>query len=123
MVETIQKDTFNQTSTISFTPKGTGVVICQAKNSQGQSEARASLIVNDLDDELIVWSDNELPISAGDSVSIMCGAAAHKYATDLKWLKDGVEVISSDSMYSIIHNDCCHKCLLLIQRFFYQVLK
>lgn len=75
-------------------------MICKANNSQGQSEARASVIVNDLNDELIVWSQNELPISAGDDVSIMCGAAAYKYATDLKWLRDGVEVISSDSMYN-----------------------
>lgn len=82
-------------------------MICQADNTNGEknieprkSEARASVSVNDLDDELLVWSHNESPISVGDDVSIICGAAAHKYATDLKWLKDGVELSSSDSMYN-----------------------
>lgn len=86
---------------MSFTPDSTGVVICEATNSQGKSEARASVNVNDLNDELIIWCDNELPISAGDDVSVVCGAAAHKYATDLKWIKDGVEVQNSDGMYDI----------------------
>lgn len=100
--ELFQETTFNQTSNIGFTPESTGIVICNATNAQGSGNVRASIIVNDLNDELIIWSDNELPISAGDEVSLTCGASAHKYATELKWFKDDVEVQNSDREYPSI---------------------
>lgn len=89
---------------MSFEPDSTGVVICEAMNSQGSGEVRANVIVNDLNGELIIWSDNELPMSAGDAVSVVCGASAHKYATDLKWFKDNDEVLSSDGEFQLIEN-------------------
>lgn len=100
--ELFQETTFNQTSKMGFTPESTGVVICEASNTQGSNVVRANIIVNDLNDELIVWCDNVLPISAGDDISVTCGASAHKYATDLRWFKDDVEIQNSDSEYRLI---------------------
>lgn len=73
-------------------------MICEAKNTQGIGQARANVNVNDLDDDFMIECNNELPISIGDEVSVLCGAAAHKYATDLKWFKDDIEVQNSDGM-------------------------
>lgn len=84
---------------MSFETSKSGVVICEAENSQGKSEARASVDINDLDSDFIVSSNNEQPISIGDDVSVVCSVAAYKYATDLKWFKDGSEVQPSPGMY------------------------
>lgn len=67
-----------------------------AINSMGDAKARANLIVNDLDADLIIWTENVPPISIGDEVSIMCGASAHKYANELNWYKDNVLIQSGN---------------------------
>lgn len=59
-------------------------------------ETKANLIVNDLDNDLSVWSENTLPISIGDDVSVWCGASAHKYANELNWYKDDVPIQSGN---------------------------
>lgn len=100
VIETIQKTTFNQTSTINFVPESTGIIICVARNDKsdnGWSEVRANVIVMDLNEELTIWSENELPISVGDQVSVTCGASAHKYATELNWYKNDILVESGNS--------------------------
>lgn len=99
VIETVQKTTFKQTSTMIFTPESTGIVKCGAKNSEGTNETSANVIVNDLNEDLIIWSDNELPISSGDDVRVTCGASAHKYATELNWFKNGVLVNNSTGLY------------------------
>lgn len=67
-----------------------------AINTVGSGEAKANLVVNDLDDDLSVWSKNTLPISVGDDVSVWCGASAHKYANELNWYKDDVLIQSGN---------------------------
>lgn len=99
-VQVLQIPPFNQTSTFTFTPDSTGIVICEAKNTQGKIETRAKVIVNDLNEELSVWTNNTLPISIGDDVSVICGASDHKYSPELNWYKDGVIVTNSNSMYN-----------------------
>lgn len=66
----------------------------------GSGEAKANVIVNDLNEDLLVWSENETPISVGDDVTISCGASAHKYANELNWYKDDVLVKSDDGKYN-----------------------
>lgn len=84
---------------MTFTPPSTGVVMCEAKNSEGPNNISATVIVNDLDEDLVVWSDNDLPISSGDDVTVTCGASAHKYATELNWFKDNVLIKNSNGWY------------------------
>lgn len=101
-VQTLQIPPFNQTSTFTFAPDTTGIVICEARNSQGKTETKATVIVNDLDEPLSIRSLNTLPISIGDEVSVRCGALQHKYTPDLNWYKDGIPLVNSDSTYNII---------------------
>ncbi|XP_031631901.1 vascular endothelial growth factor receptor 1-like isoform X3 [Contarinia nasturtii] len=103
-VTTLAIPPFNQTSTFNFVPNNTGIVICDAKNSQGKTETRAKVILNDLDEELSIWTKNELPIADGDNVSVTCGVSAHKYSTDLEWYKDDTLVVSSDDVKVITQN-------------------
>lgn len=84
---------------ISFLPESTGIVYCAAKNSEGRNEISDSVIVTDLEEDLFVWTTNELPISAGQSVSVMCGASAYKYATEVNWYKDTILVQKSPGKY------------------------
>lgn len=76
-----------------------------AVNTMGLAEAKASLIVNDLDEEFSIWSTNEPPISIGDDVSVICGASAHKYANELNWYKDNVLIQSGNGESNILEND------------------
>lgn len=62
----------------------------------GFGEAKSNLIVNDLDSDLSIWTENTAPISIGDDVSIWCGASAHKYANELNWYKDDVLIQSGN---------------------------
>lgn len=98
MVETIQKNSIEQTSTLSFTPTGLGVVVCQAENAEGKSEVRANVIVNDSNEDFDISTKNELPIVIGDDVSITCGASAFKYA-GIDWYQDHVLVKDTMSMF------------------------
>lgn len=114
--ETTQTTIFNQTSTISFVPESTGLIICTATNDKsdnGMSEVQANVIVMDLSDELAIWSNSVLPISVGDDVSVTCGASAHKYATELNWFKDDVPVESGGSTYySEVSTNLCSNFVL-----------
>lgn len=81
-------------------PPSTGIATCRAYNMMGSGEAKANVIVNDLNEDLLVWSENETPISVGDDVTVSCGASAHKYANELNWYKDDVLVKSDDGKYN-----------------------
>ena len=100
-VQTLQTHPFNQTSTFTFVPESTGIVICKAKNTEGKGSTTAKVIINDLNEELSVWSDNVLPISVGDDVSVVCGASDHKYSQQLMWYKDNIPVVNSSSTYTL----------------------
>lgn len=56
-------------------------------------------MVNDLDDQFVVWSEGQDPVTANEDLSIICGASAHKYATELNWHKDGVLVENSSGEF------------------------
>lgn len=88
---------FNQSSTLVFRPNQTGIIQCVAVNDVGLSEAKANLVLNDMDEDLSVWTKNDLPISIGDDVSLWCGASAHKYANELNWYKNDVPIQSGYS--------------------------
>lgn len=92
----MQSTIFNQTSTLEFRPNQTGIVECMAINEMGFGQAKANLILNDMDEDLSIWSENELPISIGDDVSVWCGASAHKYANELNWYKNDVLIQSGN---------------------------
>lgn len=98
MVETVQKNFVEQTSALSFTPTGLGVVVCQAENAEGKSEVRANVIVNDSNEDFDISTKNEFPIVIGDDVSITCGASAFKYA-EVNWYNDHVLVKDTMSMF------------------------
>lgn len=83
---------------MSFVPDSNGIAICEARNSEGISEMRANVIVNDLTEEFSIWSEHELPIAVGDSVSIICGASSYKYR-ELNWYKDDILIESGDGMF------------------------
>lgn len=74
-----------------------GVIVCEATNALGKTEARADVIVNDMNGGFTIWNENEMPIVAGDDVSIVCGASAFKY-TDMNWYKADVLVTNTSSM-------------------------
>lgn len=69
----------------------------------GVSESKANVIINDLNEDLAIWSENEPPISVGDDVSVTCGASAHKYATELNWYKDDALITSGDSKLNALN--------------------
>lgn len=98
-VRTIKLSTLNRTSKFTFTPISTGIVICEARNSQGRSETRAKIILNDLNETLSVWSAYTLPILVGDDISIICGASNQKYSSELNWYKDNIRIVNADSKY------------------------
>lgn len=77
----------------------------------GFGEARANVIVNDLNEDMTIWSENEPPISIGDEVSVTCGASAHKYANELNWYKDDVLIQSGDSK---LHEQSDKKIIFMI---------
>lgn len=80
-----------------------GVVICEASNSVGKSEARANINFNDLNDDFSIWHENEEPIIAGDNVTLICGASAFEY-TELYWYKDDVPVGDTIGMHLNLMN-------------------
>lgn len=87
-----------QSSTLNFTPTGMGVIICEANNTEGKSEARANVIVNNLNEDFsIIRNKDEMPIVVGDDVSVGCGASAYKY-TEMNWYKADVLVTNSTRM-------------------------
>lgn len=96
-VQKIEILPFNQTVVFTFNPESAGIVVCEATNSQGKSEARAKVLVNDLNETLSVWSSNKPPISIGDDVSVFCGASVYNYSSELNWYKDNVPVVNSSS--------------------------
>lgn len=100
----MQSTIFNQSSTLVFQPESTGIVQCMAINAMGNAKAGANLIVNDLDEDLSIWSENDPPIAIGDEVSIMCGASAHKYANELNWYKDNVLIQSGNGKLNLEMN-------------------
>lgn len=98
-METVQSTIFNQSSTLIFLPNQTGIIECFAANVMGYQVAKANLIMNDLNDDLSIWTDNTPPISIGDDVSLWCGASAHKYANELNWYKDNVLIQSGNGKF------------------------
>lgn len=74
-----------------------GVIICEATNTEGKAEARANVIVNDMNGDFTIRNENEMPIVVGDDVSIVCGASAFKY-TEMNWYKAGVLVTNTSSV-------------------------
>lgn len=97
MVKTVQKTPIKQTSTLYFSPSGLGVVACEAFNTEGNAQAKANIIVNDLNEDFAILSKNELPISIGDDVSVSCVASTFKYS-DVNWYRNDVLVENAMSM-------------------------
>lgn len=79
-----------------------------AINEMGFGAAKANLILNDMDEDLSIWTENELPISIGDDVSIWCGASAHKYANELNWYKNDVLVRSGNGKMNVLNKFSFH---------------
>lgn len=75
-----------------------GVITCEAKNAGGKTEARANVVVNDLNEDFTIWNENQIPIVAGDNVSVACGVSAFKY-TEMNWYKGNNLVTDSISTY------------------------
>lgn len=74
-----------------------GIIICEASNTEGKTEARANVIVNDLNGDFAISNENEMPIVVGDDVSVVCEASAFKY-TEMNWYKANVLVTNAISM-------------------------
>lgn len=100
---TTQQTQSTQISTLDFKPTGRGVIICEASNTEGKSEARANVIANDLTEYFSIVSNNDVPVVVGDKVTVVCAASAFKY-TDMNWFKGNVLVTNSSRMYSNIEN-------------------
>lgn len=92
-----------------------GIIVCEAKNHFGTSEVRANVVINDLNEEFSVWTDNAIPIVVGDKVSVACGVSSHKYSDELKWFKGDVAVENGngESMISyhllVYRQNCSNK--------------
>lgn len=95
IIKTIEIPPFNQTSILIFSPNRTGLVSCKARNKQDSTTAKASVILSDLSEELIIWTDNETPIAIGDELYLICGASAHKYSGGIEWFKDDSRMVDS----------------------------
>lgn len=80
-----------------------GIVICEATNEEGKTEARANVIVNDINGEFTIWNENGTPIVAGDDASIVCGASAFKYI-EMNWYKDDALVTNTTSKSNVIEH-------------------
>lgn len=79
-----------------------GVVICEATNSEGRTEARANVVVNNLDGELKIFEKNQMPIVVGDdNVSVICEGSAHKY-TEMDWYK-GDDLVRNTMSMCCVH--------------------
>lgn len=77
-----------------------GIVICEATNDEGKTEARANVITNDINGEFTIWNENGAPIVAGDEASLVCGASAFKY-TEMNWYKEDALVTNTTSMCTV----------------------
>lgn len=97
-------------STLIFSPSGLGVVACEAFNTEGNSQANANIIANDLNEDFAILSKNDLPISIGDDVSVTCVASAFKYS-DVNWYRDDVLVKNAMSMCHLIREIKHTKCV------------
>lgn len=97
---TTQETPSTQKSILNFTPTGMGVIICEASNTEGKTEARANVIVNNMNKDFVILSENEVPIVIGDNVSVACEASAFKY-TEMNWYKDDALVTNSMSKYRL----------------------
>lgn len=75
------------------------MVTCRAKNKQDSATAKASIILSDLSEELIIWTNNETPIAIGDEVYLICGASAHKYSGGIEWFKDDSRMVDSTGIH------------------------
>lgn len=92
-----------------FRPNRTGLVTCRAVNRENSTTTSASVILSDLDEDLLIWTNNESPIAIGDEVFLSCGASAHKYSGGIEWFKDenvienseGVKMFTYFSFYSL----------------------
>lgn len=79
-----------------------GVVICEATNSGGKTEARANVIVNNLDGELRIIEQNQMPIVVGDdNISVSCEGSAFKYA-EMYWYK-GDDLVRNTMSMRCVH--------------------
>lgn len=95
IIKTIETPPFNQTSTLIFRPNRTGLVTCRAVNKQNSTTTSASVILSDLSEDLIIWTNNESPIAIGDEVLLNCGASAHKFSGGIEWFKDDIPIVES----------------------------
>lgn len=97
-VITTQRTQSTQRSTLNFAPTGLGVIICEAANTIGKTEARANVIENNLNGDFVILDKNEMPIVIGDeNVSVVCESSAFKY-TELDWFKENDLVTNAMSM-------------------------
>lgn len=74
-----------------------GIIVCEATNDEGKTEARANVIPNDINEEFAIWNEHGMPLVAGDNASIVCGASAFKY-TDMNWYRADALVTNTTSM-------------------------
>lgn len=82
-----------QTTTVEFEPSSTGLVTCQISLV---TNARANVIVSDLDEEFMIWSsvDEDSQIVAGDEIFLSCGAT--RFLTDeVSWYRDDERIRNS----------------------------
>lgn len=74
---------------------------CVADNKVGRIEAKAHVLIRDIEDNITISGVNEKGIIAlGDEVTITCSAVAYYFSNDLNWYdKDGEFVQESKSEY------------------------
>lgn len=90
-----------QKSTLDFAPLTPGVIICEAINPDGKTEARANVIANSLDGDLTILNANNMPIVVGDvNVSVICEGSAIIY-TEIDWFKGDKLITKATRMCSV----------------------
>lgn len=86
----LQQNETKQTALLQFVPKSSGIVTCFARNTLGTEKTFAPLLVSDIDDDLIIWTENKRPLGDGRyQDSLTCAGSVYKYRSRVSLFKDG----------------------------------
>lgn len=83
-----------QYSQLSFTPSLSGIITCDAENTEGSAKADANVVIGDMEKEFMVWGSGDT-VAEGDNVMLFCGASKYTYSS-LEWTYNAKPLASNE---------------------------
>lgn len=78
---------------MSFKPTQSGIVTCQARNTEGPAESNANIVFGDMNDDFMVWGINS-EIAEGDRIVLTCGASKYRYSP-IEWYYNSDKLVEN----------------------------